>query len=145
MLCVLQACEDLVNVIVLREPQSHTLSLMKEILKLYEWYSGGQGVAWQFPANDLSAWRHIAPAAVDNFTLRWLLGRTAFCVPVEGLNDVHLHFGKLKLLSMDVILLLGNDRLNTQVQLSQHVKLRCKHASHLCLMQTYKVFFTHGM
>eukprot|EP00877_Chromochloris_zofingiensis_P013176 jgi/Chrzof1/8111/UNPLg00156.t1 len=110
-----KACEDLVNVIVLREPQSHTLSLMKEILKLYEWYSGGQGVAWQFPANDLSAWRHIAPAAVDNFTLRWLLGRTAFCVPVEGLNDVHLHFGKLKLLSMDVILLLGNDRLNTQV------------------------------
>lgn len=67
---------------------------------------------WRFPYEDLRAWKWVAPAAVNNYYVRSLLGRYGMCVPMHGLQPIHAGFARLKLISYDVVLLLGADELN---------------------------------
>lgn len=59
-----------------------------------------------FEGRDAAYWRSLAPAAVDNYYCRLLLGEAAFHEPVGALGATHLAAARLMLLQYDLVLVL---------------------------------------
>ncbi len=59
-----------------------------------------------FANRDAPHWRRLAPAAVDNYYIRLLLGEGTFYLPHGSTNATHLAAAQLVLLQYDVVLLL---------------------------------------
>lgn len=65
---------------------------------------------------DLSKWKSWAPAVIDNYQTRWLLGRHSLhCRDFGSLNEVDLFTASLALLSTDNILIMEESYLNDVV------------------------------
>ena len=61
---------------------------------------------------DLSEWRVWAPAVVNDYTTRNLLGRVAVCKDYGALGEADLLAASVALMSIDHILVLGQEDLN---------------------------------
>ena len=59
-----------------------------------------------FGGRDAPYWRRLAPAAVDNYYIRLLLGEGTFYLPHGSVNATHLAAARLILLQYDVVVLL---------------------------------------
>lgn len=63
--------------------------------------------------SDASAWRRLAPAAVDNYAIRSLLGPSVFHLPVGALNAKHAESAQSLLLEQfDTLLILEDEPAN---------------------------------
>ena len=71
----------------------------------------GLGRTYQI-SYDLSDWKVWAPAVVNEYTTRCLLGRVAMCRDYGTLGEDDLLAASLALLSIDHVLVLGQDQLN---------------------------------
>ncbi|GAX84883.1 hypothetical protein CEUSTIGMA_g12304.t1 [Chlamydomonas eustigma] len=83
---------------------------------------------WNSP--DLFTWTTWAPAPLDNYMTRTLLGRHFMCKDFGDLEERHLSSAALTLSTMDHILVLGEDALNDvamRVGLGWAKTLRSKH------------------
>eukprot|EP00198_Chlamydomonas_reinhardtii_P012983 XP_001702320.1 predicted protein [Chlamydomonas reinhardtii] len=93
------------NVILLRHPLSRLVSHIKWIMKVYRTEYGKLHEDF-FRGRDAAWWRRFAPAAVDNYNMRLLLGEGAYYAPIGSLTAAHLAAARLVLLAYDVVLML---------------------------------------
>ncbi|PNH01177.1 hypothetical protein TSOC_012950 [Tetrabaena socialis] len=98
-------CPQLLNIILLRHPLDRLVSHVRWIIKVYR-TEYGRGFEPFFRGRDADYWRSFAPAAVDNYYARLLLGEAAFYAPTGSLNATHLAAAQLVMLQYDVVLLL---------------------------------------
>ncbi|KAG2426151.1 hypothetical protein HXX76_013132 [Chlamydomonas incerta] len=98
-------CSQFLNVILLRHPLSRLVSHIKWIMKVYRTEYGKRHEDF-FRGRDAAWWRRFAPAAVDNYNMRLLLGEGVYYAPIGSLGAAHLAAARLVLLAYDVVLLL---------------------------------------
>ncbi|KAG2435973.1 hypothetical protein HYH02_011686 [Chlamydomonas schloesseri] len=98
-------CPQFLNVILLRHPLSRLVSHIKWIMKVYRTEYGKRHEEF-FRGRDAAWWRRFAPAAVDNYNLRLLLGEGVYYAPIGSLSAAHLAAARLVLLGYDVVLML---------------------------------------
>ncbi|GIL54624.1 hypothetical protein Vafri_10360 [Volvox africanus] len=123
-------CPQFLNVVMLRQPLERLLSHIKWIIKVYRAEYGRRSEAF-FRARDAEYWRAFAPAAVDNYYIRLLLGEGVFYLPSGTVNTTHLKAAKLVLLQYDVVLLLEADDIDElwlRMALGWRVGLSSAHA-----------------
>ncbi|GIL80088.1 hypothetical protein Vretimale_12920 [Volvox reticuliferus] len=123
-------CPQFLNVVMLRQPLARLLSHIKWIIKVYRSEYGRRSEAF-FRARDADYWRAFAPAAVDNYYIRLLLGEAVFYMPSGTVNTTHLAAAKLVLLQYDVVMLLEADDIDElwlRMALGWRVGLSSAHA-----------------
>jgi hypothetical protein len=59
--------------------------------------------SWR-PPPDLGFWQRLAPAVLDNYYVRTLLGRHFMCLPFGAVDAAHARHAAAKLLSFDIVL-----------------------------------------
>jgi hypothetical protein len=70
--------------VMVREPLSEAVSLMSEVIQVYDRLLRRINVqAWSLPRSDLTWWQRWAPVVVSSYATRTLLGPPAFCPPKE--------------------------------------------------------------
>lgn len=92
-------CDDFLNVIILRRPVARMLSNLKHISAYYLNIGAD-------PPRGLAAFNGTAPAVLDNYTTRMLLGHWIFDLKLGGIHEAHLELAKLKLQQFDLVMLL---------------------------------------
>jgi hypothetical protein len=92
-------CDDFVNTIVLRNPVRRMLSNLKHIAAYYVNMKAP-------PPHGLAAFNETAPAVLDNYTIRMLLGHWIYDLKLGGIHEAHLELAKLRLQQFDVVMLL---------------------------------------
>ncbi|GFR49719.1 hypothetical protein Agub_g11875, partial [Astrephomene gubernaculifera] len=90
-------CPHFLNVIMLREPLARLRSHVRWIIKVYR-TEYGKSYEPFFRGRDADYWRRFAPAAVDNYYIRLLLGEAVFYAPTGSINTTHLEAARLMLL-----------------------------------------------
>jgi hypothetical protein len=111
-------CPQLVNVITLRDPYAHMVSLVGQMQMVYTYaiiqlkLQRKLKIAWDY---DLVA--DVAPAVVGGYSLRTLLGRSWMCGKRlrQRLGLRELRAGQALLSQYDAVLTLGRDELNDPV------------------------------
>jgi len=105
-------CPAMQSVIVVREPLARTHSHLVEMRNVFHAQATtctllelDAYMHYQLPPN-ITLFRELAPAVVDNYLTRSLLGRHAHCRPFGTLALTDLHHAALKLLSFDHLLVL---------------------------------------
>ncbi|MEW5319512.1 MAG: hypothetical protein WDW38_010657 [Sanguina aurantia] len=99
-------CKQLLNVLLLREPVSRTLSHMDNILQYFVSYLKPFHKAY-LEGRDAAFWAQMAPAPLDNYMTRSMLGDVAFNLPVGALQETHMQAARLVLQQYDVLLQLS--------------------------------------
>jgi hypothetical protein len=105
-------CPQLVSVISLRPPVEHATSHMLQVLDAYQdWTNRFNSLlrTWMMPA-DLAFWQRLAPAVLDNYYVRTLLGQTWMCLPFGAVDASHARHAVAKLLAFDLVLDLAQAR-----------------------------------
>ncbi|GAX72842.1 hypothetical protein CEUSTIGMA_g297.t1 [Chlamydomonas eustigma] len=109
-----KACPQLETVIVLRDSNERAQSHVGEVMKVFtrfRAYGSSYGMA-----HDLEKWKTTAPAIIDNYMIRSLLGRHFMhCRDFGTLGEPELLAASLALSSIDHVLVLGQDDLNDVV------------------------------
>ncbi|KXZ47683.1 hypothetical protein GPECTOR_33g565 [Gonium pectorale] len=95
-------CPHFLNVIMLRHPIARLVSHIRWIIKVYR-TEYGRSFEPFFRGRDADYWRRFAPAAVDNYYSRLLLGEAAFYAPTDTLDATHLAAARLVLLQYDAL------------------------------------------
>jgi hypothetical protein len=84
--CV-QVCSAFTNLVMVREPLSEAVSLMSEVIQVYDRLLRRLSVqVWSPPRSDLVWWQRWAPVVVSSYATRTLLGPPAFCPPKDPPN-----------------------------------------------------------
>ncbi|GAX73271.1 hypothetical protein CEUSTIGMA_g725.t1 [Chlamydomonas eustigma] len=105
------ACPQFETVIVLRHPVDRTRSHITEIDRVYNRFVRGRS-EYKRP-RDLENWTHWAPAAINNYVTRSLLGRHFMhCKDFGALGEKELLAAAVALSSLDHILVLEEGDLN---------------------------------
>ncbi|WIA08494.1 hypothetical protein OEZ85_007929 [Tetradesmus obliquus] len=79
-----QVCSAFTNLVMVREPLSEAVSLMSEVIQVYDRLLRRLSVqVWSPPRSDLVWWQRWAPVVVSSYATRTLLGPPAFCPPKE--------------------------------------------------------------
>ncbi|EFJ41612.1 hypothetical protein VOLCADRAFT_98343 [Volvox carteri f. nagariensis] len=123
-------CPQFLNFVMLRQPLARLLSHVKWIIKVYRTEYGRHSEAF-FRARDADYWRTFAPAAVDNYYIRLLLGEEVFYLPSGTINATHLEAAELVLLQYDIVVLLEADDIDElwlKMALGWRVGLSSAHA-----------------
>ncbi|GAX82425.1 hypothetical protein CEUSTIGMA_g9853.t1 [Chlamydomonas eustigma] len=106
-----QACPQLETVVVLRDAIERSRSHISEVIKVFSRFRlyGGQ---YSMP-KDVDQWKTIAPAIIDNYMIRSLLGRHFLhCRDFGTIGEPELLAASFALTSIDHVLVLGYDDLN---------------------------------
>ncbi|KAF6263664.1 hypothetical protein COO60DRAFT_381011 [Scenedesmus sp. NREL 46B-D3] len=103
-----QVCHQFTNVIILRQPVPHVVSLLAEakfryVRQLAIWHNV---TSWQPPAWDISWWERLGPALVGNYATRTLVGRESFCRSAGNMSSADLTQGVKALLGFDMVMTL---------------------------------------
>lgn len=106
------ACKEMETVIVLREAATRAQSHVRETNLIYERRYNSSHEPALLRSRDLMEWRQWAPAVLDNFLARYLLGRHFLCRDFGALQEAELLGAALTLTSIDHVLVLGDDHLN---------------------------------
>ncbi|KAG2497530.1 hypothetical protein HYH03_004678 [Edaphochlamys debaryana] len=104
-------CPQFLNVLMLRAPLARLASHLRWIIKVYRTEYGRAHEAF-FRGRNATSWRQLAPAAVDNYYTRLLLGEAVYYAPPGSITDEHVAAARLVLLQFDVVLLLESGELD---------------------------------
>jgi hypothetical protein len=99
-------CPQLFSMVSVRPPVEHAASHMLQVLHVYgDWVNHFRSLlrTWE-PPPDLAFWRRLAPAVLDNYYVRTLLGRHFMCEPFGAIGAAHAAAAASKLLSFDLVL-----------------------------------------
>ncbi|GAX72840.1 hypothetical protein CEUSTIGMA_g295.t1 [Chlamydomonas eustigma] len=108
------ACLSLETVVVLRNGAQRSQSHIAEVIRVYKRISRG-AFRYHTPVT-LEDWKTFAPAVVDNYMTRFLLGRHYMhCRDFGTLGEPELLAASLALSSIDHVMVLGQDDLNDVV------------------------------
>lgn len=100
------ACPQMLSMITIREPIKHVVSHMLQVLDVYEVYLNKFSSllrTFMLPGK-LPFWQRLAPAVLDNYYTRTLLGRHFMCLPFGSIKAQHAQHAAAKLLGFDIIL-----------------------------------------
>jgi hypothetical protein len=100
-----QVCPQFTNVIILRKPVPHVVSLLAEVRYRYNRQLRTLlGVrSWQPPGWNLPWWEEFGPALVGSYATRTLAGRNAFCERADALRESHAAAALDALMGFDVV------------------------------------------
>ncbi|MEW5314254.1 MAG: hypothetical protein WDW38_005765 [Sanguina aurantia] len=122
-------CKPLFNVLIFREPVHRLMSHLDFILFCYTRYVRPFNDAY-IQGRDSAWWRQMAPAPLDNYMTRSMLGDAVFNLPTGYLQDKHMQAARLVLQQYDVLLLLsappGEMQLGFNFGLAWQVDLRAR-------------------
>ncbi|GAX75454.1 hypothetical protein CEUSTIGMA_g2897.t1 [Chlamydomonas eustigma] len=104
-----EVCHEMDSVIVLRDGVERARSHVGEVVKVYNKFAEDHGPLY-LPPKDIQQWKEFAPAAVDNYMTRTLLGPGPMhCREFGTIGESELLTASLALSSMDHILILGDE------------------------------------
>ncbi|GAX75455.1 hypothetical protein CEUSTIGMA_g2898.t1 [Chlamydomonas eustigma] len=104
-----RVCHEMDSVIVLREGVERARSHVSEVVKVYDKLAKDHGPLY-VPPKDIQQWKVFAPATVDNYMTRTLLGPGPMhCREFGTIGESELLTASLALSSMDHILILGDE------------------------------------
>lgn len=123
-------CEEFLNVFLFRDPVDRLDSHLRWIVKLYRQFYR-ESYTRYFNTSSSHFWELLAPAVMNNYNIRSLLGEYVYHLPWNSTNTDHLRRAFMVLLQYDVLLSLEEETLNelsTAVGLGWQVPLGSKHA-----------------
>ncbi|GAX73272.1 hypothetical protein CEUSTIGMA_g726.t1 [Chlamydomonas eustigma] len=110
-----QPCRQFETAVVLRDPVDRTRSHIIELRKVYARFTKFQSLLKK-DNPDLNDWKDLAPALLNNYQTRSLLGRQFMhCRDFGSLGEEELMAAALTLMTLDHVLVLGEDNLNDVV------------------------------
>lgn len=123
-------CREFAHVVIFREPEARLVSHMNNVLREYQSKYGEQFYEYFNPHN-AEQWHVLAPAVVNNYYTRSLLGENTYLEPFGYINSTHLQAARQVTAQFDVIMILEDKETNTlmfQVGLGWNTTLDKVHA-----------------
>lgn len=109
-----EPCEGLVYIMVFRDPEDRLVSHMHNVMREYQ-IVFGQAFFRYFNPHSRRDWEKLAPAPVNNYYVRSLLGEQTYSQDLGSLNQVHLDAARLVVLQLDMVITLEDPDLNNLI------------------------------
>lgn len=105
-------CGEFFNVLLFRQPQQRLVSHLKWIIRLYREHYGKEYTRF-FKFNTANFWEKLAPAAMNNYYIRSLLGEKVFHLLPNKVTPEHLEMARYIVLQFDILLTLEETEVNS--------------------------------